>query len=132
MRVKVYNLFTPAVFSYFDTTRPSIKKAIERECTRENWEGPTRCSCYIHNYNFCVWYCRLGFDSESGQTNHFNYSQLLCLTLSINGTVWRTSRQVCFLCHWQRQLVGFPHLGVVAIWPAIPKLVRHSALIAFS
>ena len=37
---------------------------------------------------------RLGFDSKSGQTNHFKnwYSQLPCLTLSIKGTVWRTSR----------------------------------------
>ena len=61
---------------------------------------------------------------ESGQTNDF--SQLPCLTLSINGTVWRTSRQV-YLCHGEKHLAGFPHLGVVDRWPFTPKRARHSA-----
>ena len=52
------------------------------------------------------------------------YSQLLCLTLSITGTVWRTSRQVRLLCHWERHLAGFPHFGVVDRWLATPKRAR--------
>ena len=35
------------------------------------------------------------------------YSRLPCLTLSIKGTVWRTSRASNFLCHWERHLAGF-------------------------
>ena len=74
----------------------------------------------------CLLSCRIGFDSESGQTNDFKnwYSQLPCLTLSIEGTVWRTSRQVYLLCRWERHLAGFPHLGVVDRWPATPKRAR--------
>ena len=67
----------------------------------------------------------LGFDSEWGQTNDLNwYSQLPCLTFSIEGTVWRTSRQVYLLCRWERHLAGFPHLGVVERCPATPKRAR--------
>ena len=47
-----------------------------------------------------------------------------CLTLSIEGTVWKTSPQVYLLCRWERHLVGFPHLGVVDRWPATPKRAR--------
>ena len=35
------------------------------------------------------------------------FAQLSYLTLSIKGTVWRTSRQVYLLCRWLRQLAGF-------------------------
>ena len=54
-------------------------------------------------------------DYESGQTNDFKnwYSQLPCLTLSIKGSVWRTSPQVYLLCCWERHLARLPHLGVV-------------------
>ena len=52
------------------------------------------------------------------------YSQLPCLTLSIKGTVWRTSRQVYLLCRWERHLAGFPHLGEVDSWLATPKRAR--------
>ena len=44
--------------------------------------------------------------------------------LSIEATVWRTSRQVYLLCRWERHLAGFPHLGVVDRWPATPKRAR--------
>ena len=47
-----------------------------------------------------------------------------CLTLSIKGTVWRTSRQVYLLCRWERHLAGFPHLGLVDRWLATPKRAR--------
>ena len=69
---------------------------------------------------------RLRFDSKSGRTNDFNfwYSQLPCLTFSIKGTAWRTSRQVYLLYRWERHLVGFPPLGVVDRWPATPKRAR--------
>ena len=43
-----------------------------------------------------------------------------CLTLSIEGTVWRTNRQVYLLYRWERHLAGFPHLGVVDRWLATP------------
>ena len=46
------------------------------------------------------------------------------LDLSINGTEWRTSRQVYLLCRWDRHLAGFPHLGEVDRWPATPKRAR--------
>ena len=59
------------------------------------------------------------------------YSLLPCLTLDIKRTVWRTRRQVYLLCRLKRQLAGFPHLGVLKRWPAIPKQARYSALIAF-
>ena len=36
-----------------------------------------------------------------------------CLTFNIKGTVWRTSRQLCLLCRWERRLAGFPHVGVI-------------------
>ena len=77
-------------------------------------------------WSVCLLSCRLGFNSESGQTNDFKnwYSQLPCLTLSIKGTVWRTSRQVYLLCRWEWHLAGFPHLGVVDRWPATPKRAR--------
>ena len=52
------------------------------------------------------------------------YLQLPCLTLSIKGTVWRTSRQVYLLCRSKRHLAGFPHLGVVNRWPTTLKRVR--------
>ena len=52
------------------------------------------------------------------------YSQLPCLTLSIKGTVWRTSRQVYLLYRWERHLAGFPHHGVVDRWLATPKRAR--------
>ena len=55
-----------------------------------------------------------------------------CLTLSIEGTVWSTSRQVYLLCRWKKHLAGFPHLGVVDRWLATPKRARYNALIAFS
>ena len=67
------------------------------------------------------------FDSEPDQTNDFKiaiqYSQLPYLTLSVKGTVWRTSRQVYLLCRWERHLAGFPHLGVIDRWLAIPKRI---------
>ena len=77
-------------------------------------------------WNVCFWIGRLGLDSESGQTNDFKncYSQLPCLTFSIKGTVWRTSRQVYLLCRWERHLTGFPHLSVVDRWLATPKRAR--------
>ena len=59
------------------------------------------------------------------------YSQLPCLTLSIEGTAWRTSRQAYLLRRWERHLAGFPHLGVVDRWPATSKRARYSTLIAF-
>ena len=49
---------------------------------------------------------------------------LPCLTLSIKGTVWRTSRQVCVLWRWERHLAGFPHLDVVDRWLATPQRAR--------
>ena len=52
---------------------------------------------------------------------------LSCLTLSIKGTVWRTSRQVYLLCGWERHLTGFPHLDVIGKWPATPTRARYSA-----
>ena len=62
----------------------------------------------------------------------FTVKLLPCLTLSIKGTVWKTSRQVYLLCCWERHLAGFPHLRVVDRWPATLKRARYSALIAFS
>ena len=59
-------------------------------------------------------------------------TQLLCLTLSIKRTLWRTSRQVYLLCRWERHLAGFFHLGVVDRWLTTPKRVRYSAFIALS
>ena len=47
-----------------------------------------------------------------------------CLTFSIKGTVWRTSRQVYLLCRWERHLTRLSHLGVVDRWPATPKRAR--------
>ena len=92
-----------------------------------------RCICSKYDssdgrvvWSVCLLSCRLGFDSESGQTNDLKigYSQLPCLTLSIEGTVWRTSRQVYLLCRRERHLAGFPHLGVVDRWLATPKRAR--------
>ena len=34
--------------------------------------------------------------------------------------------------HWERHLVGFPHLSVEDRWTATPKRARYSTLIAFS
>ena len=55
--------------------------------------------------------------------------QLPCSTLSIEGTVWRTSRQVYLLYRWKRHLAGFPHLCVVDRWLATSKGARYSAMI---
>ena len=52
------------------------------------------------------------------------YSQLPCLTLSIKGTVRRTSRLVYLLCRWERHLARFTHLGEVDRWLATPKRAR--------
>ena len=60
------------------------------------------------------------------------HSQLPCLMVSVEWTVWRTSRQVYLLCHWEKHLVGFPHPRVIDKWPTTSKLARYSALIAFS
>ena len=86
--------------------------------------------CYSSNgrvvQSVCLLSCRLGFDSESGQTNDFKnwYSQLPYLTLSIKGTVWRTSRQVYLLCRWEWHLAGLPHLGVLTDgWQLLSELV---------
>ena len=49
------------------------------------------------------------------------FTALPCLTLSIKGTVWRTSLHVYLLCCWERHLSGFPHPGVVDRWLATPK-----------
>ena len=59
------------------------------------------------------------------------YSQLPCLTFSIKGTGWRTSRQV-YLCRWERHLPGFFHLVVVDKWPAVSQPARYGVLIALS
>ena len=74
----------------------------------------------------CLLSCRLGFNSELGQTNDFKIGihSFFCLTLSINGIVWRTSGQVYLLCRWERHSAVFPHLGVVDRWPATPKRAR--------
>ena len=74
----------------------------------------------------------LVLDSESGQTDDFiiGIHSYLLLDVSINGTVWKTSRQVYLWCRWEGHLAGFPHLGVVDTWPATPKRARYSALIA--
>ena len=50
-------------------------------------------------------------------TNKMN-SQLPCLTLSIKGTVWKTSRQV-YLCRWEKHF-KIPYLRVIKRWPATP------------
>ena len=44
--------------------------------------------------------------------------------LSIEGTVWRTSRQVYLLRGWERHLAGFPNLGVADTRLATPKRAR--------
>ena len=44
----------------------------------------------------------------------------------------KTSRQVYLLCRWERHVAGFPHLGVIARWPATSKRVHYSALIVLS
>ena len=69
-------------------------------------------------------YTRVWF--ESGKTNDFKtwYSLLPCLTLSIKERVWKTTWQVYLLCHWERRLEGFPHLGVVDRWLATLKQAR--------
>ena len=42
-------------------------------------------------------------------TLNYWYSELSCLTLSIKGTVWRTSGEVYLLCRWERHLAAvFP------------------------
>ena len=78
----------------------------------------------------CLWSCRLEFDSKCDQTNECKIgtrvAQPPCLTLSINGTVWRTSRQVNLLCRWERHSTGFRHHGVVDRWSASPKRARIS------
>ena len=77
--------------------------------------------------------CRFRFDFKwvgSNQLHRNWYSQLPCLTLSIEGTEWRTSRQVCLLCRWERHLAGFLHLSVVNRRPVAPSKTLHSALIA--
>ena len=56
----------------------------------------------------------------------------LGLTLSIKRTVWRTSRQVYLLCHWERRLAESPHLGVIDRRPATFERARYRAFIAFS
>ena len=61
----------------------------------------------------------------------FIYSQLLCLTFSIEKTVWKTSQQVYFWCNWERHFTGFPNLGVVDRWPVTSKRARYSAWVAF-
>ena len=38
--------------------------------------------------------------------------------------MWRTSRQVCSLCRWEKHLTGFPHLGVKDKWAATRKRAR--------
>ena len=56
--------------------------------------------------------CRLGFDSESGQTNNFK--------IGIHSfPAWRFT--VYLLRRWERHLAGFPPFGVVDRWPATPK-----------
>ena len=55
--------------------------------------------------------------------------QLPCLTLSIKGTMWGTSRQVDLLCQWKRHLTRLPHFKVADRWPATPKRARRSDLI---
>ena len=60
------------------------------------------------------------------------YSRLPCLTLNIERTVGRTSRQVYVLCRWERHLAGFPYLREVRRWLATPKRASSSALITFS
>ena len=75
------------------------------------------------------------FDSELHQNNHFKlvFTQLPCLTLSIKGTVWRTSWQVYLLCVLLgKALSGISHVRVMDRWPATPKRARYNALIAFS
>ena len=68
--------------------------------------------------------CRPGFDSESGQPMTLKLVfTASCLTLSIKGTVWSTSRQV-YLCLWERHLAGLPHFGVVDKWLATPQRAR--------
>ena len=59
------------------------------------------------------------------------YIYRLHMPISLEGTVWRTSRQVYLLCHWGGHLAEFPHLGVVDRWPATPMRARYSAMVAF-
>ena len=55
-----------------------------------------------------------------------------CLTFSSKETVWGTSWQVYLLWRSEGHLMGFPHPSVADRWPATPKRVRYSALVAFS
>ena len=70
-----------------------------------------------------LWSGRLGFDSESGQTNSFkigNHSFLL--DAQHQRTEWGTSRQVRLLLG--KALAKFPHLRMVYIWPVALKRAR--------
>ena len=51
---------------------------------------------------------RFHFQVRSNQSLENWYSQLLCLTLSIKGIVWRTNQQVHQLCRWEGHLAGLP------------------------
>jgi len=57
----------------------------------------------------CVSVCVLPASFEAQKTFKSWYSQLItCLTFIIEGAVWRTKRQVRFLCPWARYLTGLP------------------------
>ena len=77
-------------------------------------------------WSVCFWIGRLGVRFRVGSNQWLLnwYSQLPCFTFSIEGTAWRTSRQVYLLCRWERHVTGFPHLGVVDRWPTTPKRAR--------
>ena len=64
--------------------------------------------------------CRLGFDSESIQTNDLNNG---IPSFPAWRSAWRTSQQV-YLCRWKKHLAGFAHLAVPDRWLATPKRAR--------
>ena len=67
----------------------------------------------------------LGIDSKSGQTNDFKIGihSFPARRSAFKGQC-AESRQVYWLCRWERHLTEFPHLSVVDRWRATPKRAR--------